>query len=87
LADESPKLPDNLTARLFFPFPDPVDEGLSPKLMSARSFLGQFPLNDVLCGDSRVVGPGHPEGAVGIHPFVPDQSVLKRVVERMPHVK
>jgi len=41
----------------------------------------------LLGGDPRVVGAGKPERVVPVHPLVPDQDVLERVVEGMPPVQ
>jgi hypothetical protein len=49
-------------------------------------FLQQF-FNDVLRGDTAVIGAGDPEGVIAFHPPPTDQHVLQGVVERMAHVE
>ena len=56
--------------------------------MAGLLLLLQQPLlDDRLGGDPRVVGAGHPEGVVPLHPPPADQDVLQRVVERVPQVQ
>ena len=54
---------------------------LNPVLFEDDSLL-----HDGLRGDAGVVGAGHPQGVVPLHPPPPDEHVLQRVVERVPHV-
>jgi hypothetical protein len=49
--------------------------------------LFQLALDDVLGRDAGVVGAGDPEGIEALHPFIADEDVLERVVERVPHVE
>ena len=44
-------------------------------------------LDHGLRGDAGVVGAGHPEGVVALHPPPADQDVLQRVVERVAQVQ
>ena len=44
-------------------------------------------LDDGLGGDAGVVGAGHPEGVVALHPPPSDQDVLERVIERVAQVQ
>ena len=53
-----------------------------PSLWRSRfSSSLQAAFDDGLRGDAGVVGAGHPEGVVTLHPFEADDDVLQRVVE------
>ena len=39
------------------------------------------------CRDRGVIRPRLPQRLIPLHPFPPDQDVLKRVVQRMAHMK
>ena len=47
----------------------------------------ELPLDHHLRGDAGVVSPGLPEGIATAQARIPDQDVLQRVVERVPHVQ
>jgi hypothetical protein len=67
--------------------PDALDEGLAPQVFLGLALLLELPLDHVLGRDARVVGAGHPERVVAVHPLVADQDVLQRVVERVAQMK
>ena len=50
-------------------------------------FLEEPALDDGLGGDSGVIGAGHPEGEVALHPPRPDEHVLEGVVEGVAEVE
>src|SRR5262249_20071769 len=81
------QLPGNGAARLFLPLPDALDERLATQVLFRLALGGKLPLDDVLRGDTRVIGPWHPESVVAIHPLVADENVLQRHVEGVPHVQ
>ena len=47
----------------------------------------QPPLDDRLRGDAGVIGAGHPQGVVALHPLQADEDVLQRVVQRVAQVQ
>ena len=81
------QLADNLPAGLRLPFPDPLDKGFTPKIMTVLPFGAQLPLDHVLCGNAGMVGARHPEDIIPLHPFPAAEDVLQGVVEGMPHMQ
>ncbi len=64
-----------------------LDERLAAHLEPLDA-VGEQPLLDHrLGGDAGVVGAGHPQRLVALHPVVADQDVLQRVVERVAEVQ
>ena len=49
--------------------------------------LAQLLLDDVLGGDARVVGAGHPERRLAEHAVEADEDVLEGVLEPVAHVQ
>ena len=73
---------------LVLPGPDSLDQGLAAQVVPGLLlFLEQPLLDDGLGGDAGVVGAGHPEDVVALHPPPADQDVLQRVVERVAQVQ
>ena len=73
---------------LVLPGPDPLDQGVAAQVVAGLLLLLEQPLlDDGLGGDAGVVGAGHPEAVVALHPPPADQDVLQRVVERMAQVQ
>ncbi len=73
---------------LVFPGPDAFDEGVSAEVVAVLLFfLEDAALDDSLGGDAGVVGAGHPEGVVTLHPSPAGEDVLKGVVERVAEVE
>ena len=73
---------------LVLPGPDALDEGLAADVVAGLLFFFEEPLlDDGLGGDAGVVGAGHPEGVVALHPAPADQDVLERVVEGVAEVE
>ena len=82
------QLVDDARAVLLFPVPDALKEFLAAEVVSRQPLVDAKLLFDLdLRGDAGVVGAGDPEGGVALHPLVADEDVLKRFVERVPHVK
>src|SRR5262249_10413063 len=67
--------------------PHAFDELLAAEPPTIQSPRGELPLDDVLRGDPRVVGAGHPARDLAEHAVVAAQDVLDRIVERMAHVQ
>ena len=81
-------LADDPLFELVFPFPDAFDERLAADVVSRQLFFFEHsPLDDRLRGDAGVIGAGHPERLVPLHPSPASQQILQRPVERMPHVQ
>jgi hypothetical protein len=81
------QLPNDAAAVLLSPLPHELDETLSPYLLPRPSLGCELSLDNILCGDSRVVRSRQPEGVVPLHPPPADEDVLYRVVQAMPHVE
>ena len=74
--------------KLVLPFPDPFDERLAADIVPCQFFFFEHPpLNDRLSRNTGVIGAGHPERLVPLHPSPASQQVLHSPVERMPHVQ
>ena len=81
-------LGDDALLVLVLPFPDPLHQLLTADVVTGLSLeLKQALLNHGLGGDSRMIGPRHPEGIVSPHPVPAGQEILHHVVHGMPHVK
>ena len=73
---------------LVLPLPDALDELFAAEIVAGLLlFLEQPPLDHGLRGDAGVIGAGHPEGVVALHPLAANENVLQRVVERVPEVQ
>ena len=81
------QLTDDAVAVLGLPCP-----GALQKTVAAHHLLGQalgtHGLHDLgLGGNGSVVGAGHPQGGIALHPLGADQDILHGVVHRMAHVQ
>ena len=75
------------SAELLSPCPGTVEESFTTDIILRDSFF-LHRLHDLrLRGDRCVVRPRHPQRLISLHPLETDQDILKRVVERMPHMK
>ena len=87
-AAHEPELAQDALLVLVLPGPDPLDERRAAEVVAGLLlFLEQPLLDDRLGGDAGVVGAGHPEAVVALHPPPADQDVLQRVVERVAQVQ
>jgi hypothetical protein len=85
---EVAKLTENSSLVLLLPGPDPLHQSLAAEIVPGEFFLFEEPpLDHRLGGDARVVGAGHPERAIPLHPPGPDDDVLERVVEGVAQVE
>ncbi len=83
-----PELAQDPLLVFVFPGPDALDQCLAAQVVAGFLLLfEQPPLDDGLGGDAGVIGAGHPEGVVALHPPPADQDVLERVIERVAQVK
>src|SRR5512132_1081762 len=74
------------TPRLRLPCPYPFDEAFAPQPLPGESLARELLLDHHLRGDAGVIGTGLPERIAPAHARIPDQNVLQRVVEGVPHV-
>ena len=85
---EIAKLAEDSLFVLLFPSPDPRYQCLAAEVVTREFLLLQKPpFDDRLGGNSRVVGAGHPERPVALHPPGPHEDVLERVVEGVAEVE
>ena len=81
------ELADDAVAVLGLPGPGALQEAVA-----AHHFLGQalstHGLHDLgLGGNGSVVGAGHPQGGIALHPLGADQDILHGVVHGVAHVQ
>ena len=69
------------------PCPDALDEGVAAHFGAAYAFFFELPFNKRLGGDTGMVGARLPQNVFSAHPLITDQDILKRVVERVPHME
>ena len=81
------QLVDDGSAVFLFPLPRPFQETLSAQLPLVNTFLTKLIRHLDLRGDGCVVRAGNPQGIVSLHPFITDQNILQRLIQRMPHVE
>ena len=87
-AAHQPELAQDPLLVLVLPGPDPLDQRLAAEVVAGLLLLLEQPLlDDGLGGDAGVVGAGHPEGVVALHPPPADQDVLERVIQRVAQVQ
>ena len=87
-AAHQPELAQDPLLVLVLPGPDALDQRLAAQVVPGfLLFLEQPLLDDRLGGDAGVVGAGHPEDVVALHPPPADQDVLQRVIERVAQVQ
>ena len=81
------ELLDDRGAVLVAPAPDALDELLAAQRLAAGALGDQQALDLGLGGDARMVGAEDPLRALPAHAGEPDQRVLHRAIERVPHVQ
>ena len=75
-------------AVLLLPLPDPLEELLAAQVVTGLALLDpQIFLHLDLGGDAGVVGAGHPQGGVALHPLEASEDVLQRAVQGVAHVQ
>ena len=81
------QLADDAVAVLGLPVPGALQETVAAHHLLGQA-LGTHGLHDLgLGGDGSVVGAGHPQGGVALHPLGADEDVLHGVIHRMAHVQ
>src|SRR5262249_39557021 len=79
---ELPELIENAGLVFVPPFPDTRNERFAADVMPGLPLFLEHPaLDNGLRGDSGMVGPGHPERLVSLHPPPAGDEVLERPVE------
>ena len=81
------QLLENLAAGLLDEADGALDERRAPEIEFGLSLGGELLLDDVLGGDSRVIGAGHPERFVARHPAPADDHILHGIVETVAHMQ
>ena len=81
------ELLDNRLLVLVLPLLDKLDELRAGEVRTLLALLQEPFLDHGLCGDTGVIGAGHPESVSSAHPVEPDQNVLQRVVEGVAEVQ
>ena len=62
---------------LFLDFPRPFQKGFPSEIVFRHPFLLQLTFNDILRGNSGVIGSRHPQRRFAEHTVVADQNVLQ----------
>ena len=81
------ELVDDRAAGLRLPLPDLVDEVLAAHRPALDLAFGELALDHHLRGDAGMVHARLPEDVLAAHALEADEDVLKRVVQRVAHVK
>src|SRR5207245_35580 len=83
----APDMLQNDSAVLLRPAPDSLDEFLAAEVMTAFAFFSQFPLDDVLRRNSRMIHAGKPERVESLHPLAARNNVVDGVIQHVAHVQ
>lgn len=67
---------NNTVAVEFFPLPYFFEKLLAAEVIARQTFFTQLGLHLDLRGDTGMVGTGHPESRITLHPFCTDQDIL-----------
>ena len=87
-AAHRPLLLDDALLVAVLPLPDALHQGVAADVVAGLALqLQQAALDHRLGGDAGVVGAGHPQRVVALHPVPADQQVLHHVVHGVPHVQ
>ena len=89
---------ENCAAGFRLPFPDLLEKVLAPNQVFVLVFerappikhcagFGELPFHHHLGRDPRVIEPRLPKHVIALHATPPDQEILKRVVEGVPHMQ
>ena len=80
-------LPRDAVARLGFPGPHLLDEGLASEFLPGDALREEFALDDDLGRDPGVIRAGKPERGVTLHPLAPGDDILNGEIQGMAHVE
>ena len=81
------QLADDAVAELGLPGPGALQEAVAAHHLLGQALLTHGLHHLGLGGDGSVVGAGHPQGGVALHPLGADEDVLHGVIHRMAHVQ
>src|SRR5918998_58731 len=84
---EAPHLFEDATPVGVLPLPHPFHEGLTTEFVAVEPLLRQLAFDDVLGGDTSVVGAGKPKRLISLHASPSDECILQRVLVGMAHVQ
>ena len=84
---EATNLTADVATRLFFPFPDFVEEFFATQVVAVQTLCFDLTLNQHLGGDTGMVGARLPQGIATLHAAETDQGVHDRVVKTVTHVQ
>ena len=77
----------NHTTRFGLPFPNLVDETVTPKVTAADILFSKLALNNHLCGDTGMVGARLPQRIAPGHPMIANEQILQSECQRMSHMQ
>ena len=87
-AAERFNLPDDAALILIFPVPNPLNQRFATEIPARFPFeFEETAFDDRLRRDPGVVDARNPKRLVTLHPLHSHQRVLKRVVQRVPHME
>ena len=83
------QLTDNRAAGFLFPFPDAINKGLAAHVPASDivTGLGHLAFDHHLRCDAGMVGARLPQHILAAHALEPDQDILQRIVQGVPHVQ
>ena len=81
------QLADDAVAVLGFPCPCALQKTIAADHLLGQA-LGAHSFHHLSLGSNGgVVGAGHPQGGIALHPLGTDEDILHSVIHRMPHVQ
>ena len=75
------------TAVLLFKLPDPLKERLAPEVPHLDPLFLKLSFNDVLSGDTSVIGSRDPDRCKAAHTVPTGHNVLRNVIEYVTHME
>ena len=69
------------------PFPHAFDEFLAAEVVASLALFGDFTFNDILSGDSGMIGARYPQRVVALHSAGSYDHVLQRVIKCMTEME
>ena len=82
------ELSEDASFVVVFPLPNPFHEFLTSQIVPRFAFFfAESFFDDRLRCDSRVIGTGHPQCGVALHPLHANEDILQRVVQSVAQVQ
>ena len=81
------QLADDAAAKAVLPVPGALKETVPAHHLLGQALFGHGLDHLGLGSDGRVVGAGHPQSGVALHPLVADEDILHGVVHGVAHVQ